>query len=125
MIKIVINPDFYEMVDGDYVGWSATSPFKKLCPDYRKFVICIGKSADVAIKTNYNISSDELFGGSRAIVVNHIGAELHDSMFHSLVNNPNQYDYIVQVMDLMSRGHIKVYRDGVVMTITDVANFDI
>lgn len=124
MIKITINPDFYEMEDGDYKGWSEISPFKKSFPDYAKFNLCIGKSADVAIKTNYNIN-DETHGGSRAIVVNHIGSELHDSMFHSLVNNPNQYDYIVQIMDLMSRGHIKVYQDGTEMSVSDVANFDI
>lgn len=120
-----MNLDYYTVdADGGPNGWSEISPFKKSFPDYRKFNICIGKSADVAIKMNYNIN-DEVHGGSRAIVVNHIGAELNASMFHSLVNNPNQYDYIVQIMDLVDRGHIKVYRDGLEMTIADIANFDL
>jgi hypothetical protein len=123
MILIKINPSYYTMNGTDFVGWSSLSPYKNLCPDYKKFVLCIGKSADVAIKTNYEMNSD--LGGSRSISVNHIGCELNDSMFHSLVNNPNQYDYIVQVMDHIDRGHIVVYHDGVLMTTSQVAHFSI
>lgn len=124
MISIKVNPAYYEMsLTGDYVGWSAISPFKNLCPNYAKFVLVIGKSADVAIKTNYEMNSD--LGGSRSISVNHIGCEMNDSMFHSLVNNPNQYDYIVQVMDHVDRGNIVVYHDGALMTTSQIAHFSI
>lgn len=124
MISIKINPDFYKKdADGNIIGWSETSPFKKLCPNYAKFALTIGKSADVAIKTNYEMSSD--FGGSRSITVNHIGCELNDSMFHSLVTNPNQYDYIVLIMDHMERGHIVVYHNSSLLTTSQVAHFTI
>lgn len=125
MIKIRINPNYYTLdSEGSINGWALTSPFIKKFPDYLKFALVIGKSADIIIKSNYNITEPD-FGGSRAIVVNHVGCEMHDSMFHSLVNNPNQYDYIVQVVDYMSRGHIKVYRDNVEMTTNQVLNFAI
>lgn len=118
-----MNPSYYTTdINGSIIGWSDLSPYKKAFPDYRKFVLVIGKSADVVIKTNYDIN-DPLFGGSRAISVNHVGCEMSDAMFHSLVNNPNQYDYIVQVMDHMDRGHIQVYNNGVLMTVNDVSKY--
>jgi hypothetical protein len=125
MIKFVITPSFYTVdAAGQVNGWSATSPFKKSFPDYHKFALVVGKSGDVAIKTNYEIT-DETFGGSKAIVINHIGAEMNDSMLHSIVNNPNQYDYVVQILDYMARGYIKVLKDNVEMTQADVAGFSI
>ncbi len=125
MIRFVITPDFYTLdASGQVNGWSATSPFKKKFPEYHKFVLIVGKSGDVAIKTNYEIT-DETFGGSKAIVINHIGAEMNDSMLHSIVNNPNQYDYVVQILDYMARGYIKVYKDNVEMTQPQVAGFSI
>jgi hypothetical protein len=125
MIKFVITPSFYTLDgNGQVSGWSATSPFKKAFPSYLKFALVVGKSGDVAIKTNYEIT-DETFGGSKAIVINHVGAEMNDSMLHSIVNNPNQYDYVVQILDYMARGYIKVFKDNVEMTQADVAGFSI
>lgn len=125
MISIKINPDFYTTdINNAINGWSNLSPFSNLCPDYTKFVLTIGKSGDVVIKTNYSIN-DPLFGGSRSITVNHVGAELNDSMFHTMVNNPNQYDYIVLVIDHVERGHIKVYHNGAEMTTAQIAHFTI
>lgn len=124
MILIKINPAFYTMSGTDYVGWSASSPFAKICPDYKKFVLTMGKSGDVVIKSNFEIT-DPLMGGSRSITVNHIGCTMNDSMLHTLVNNPNQYDYVVLIIDHMERGHIKVYQNGVEMTVAQVAHFAI
>lgn len=124
MISIKLNPKFYTVDEnGSINGWSDISPFKKLCPNYLKFSLTIGKSADVVIKTNYEMSND--FGGSRSITVNHIGCEINDSMFHSLVTNPNQYDYIVLIMDHMDRGNIVVYNNGTLMTTAQVAHYNI
>jgi hypothetical protein len=128
MIRVKINPDFYTTdTDGQVNGWSATSPFKKTFPDYLKFVLTVGKSADLVAKSNYAMT-DETFGGTRAITVNHIGAEMTDAVFHTLVNNMNQYDYVIQILDFMSRlpaPYIRVYKDGVEMTQADVAGFTI
>lgn len=125
MIRFTINPTFYTLdSEGLVNGWSATSPFRKKFPEYHKFVLVVGKSGDVAIKTNYDIN-DETFGGSKAIVINHVGSEMNDSMLHSIVNNPNQYDYVVQILDYMARGYIKVYRNNVEMSQPEIAGFTI
>lgn len=127
-IKVRINPSFYTLdTEGQVNGWSATSPFKKSFPDYQKFALTLGKTADVVVKSNYSIH-DETFGGSRAIVVNHVGADIEDAVFHTLVNNPNQYDYIVQILEFMSRKpdpYLQVLKDGVAMTPSEVASFTI
>ena len=127
-VRVRINASFYTLDAGGQVnGWSATSPFKQSFPDYHKFALTLGKTADVVVKSNYSIH-DETFGGSRAIVVNHIGADIEDAVFHTLVNNPNQYDYVVQILELMSRKptpYIEVLKDGVLMTQAQVASFTI
>lgn len=128
MIRVKINPDFYTLdAEGQVNGWSALSPFKKAFPIYSKFVLTVGKSADLVVKSNYDIV-DETFGGTRALTVNHVGAEISDPVFHTLVNNMNQYDYVIQILDFMSRlplPYIKVYHNGVEMTQSQVANFAI
>jgi hypothetical protein len=127
-VRIRVNPSFYTNDgDGQVNGWSNASPFKKAFAEYNKFALVIGKSADVVTKSNYDVH-DETFGGSRAIVVNHVGSDIEDAVFHTLVSNPNQYDYIVQILDLMSRRptpYIEVLRDGVALTATEVASFTI
>ena len=127
-VRVRVNASFYNLdSESQVIGWSDTSPFKKTFPDYNKFVLTLGKTADVVVKSNYSIH-DETFGGSRAIVVNHIGADIEDAVFHTLVNNPNQYDYIVQILELMSRKptpYIEVLKDGVLMTPAEVAAFTI
>lgn len=124
MIRISINPAFYNFDGASATGWSLLSPWKSKFPDFTKFALVIGKSADVVIKSNYSIH-DTTFGGSRAIVINHVGAELTDAMFHSIVNNVNQYDYLVQILDFMSRGYIEVRLNNVLLTESQVANFSI
>ena len=124
-IRIVINPDFYTVDDeGQVNGWSAISPFKKSFPDYHRFALTIGKSADIVIKLSSGIGNDT--EDSRAILVNHIGAEISDPMFHTLVNNVHQYDYVTMILDYMSRSpeaFIKVYHNGSELTPKQVAEF--
>jgi len=124
-IRIVINPDFYTLDDeGQVNGWSDKSPFKKSFPDYHRFALTIGKSADIVVKLSSGVGNDT--EDSRAIVVNHIGAEISEPMFHTLVNNTNQYDYITMILDFMSRtpdAYIKVYQNGTELTAKQVAEF--
>lgn len=122
MIRIRIHPDQYTISGGQITGWASTSPFKNT--DWTKFAFIIGKSADVVYKSNY-ATGDETFGGTKALVVNHIGAEIYPSMLHTMVNNTNQYDYVLQMVNMMERGIVQVLNDGTPMTVAEVLNFSI
>lgn len=119
MILVKINPSFY---NAEGTAFADSSPFKGMDPKKTSIQIHLGPASFGGVMASYPSVKDAEHTGS--LRIDRAGAEISDVFFGEIMNNGGMREkFGSQILELVQRNYIKVFQDGVELTLAAISGF--